>query len=124
MQTKEYIIERKGIHLYAFHGVMEQERSVGAWFTVDIGLKINDFRSLECDDINGTVSYADVYEIIKKEMGKQSLLLENVCYRISKKIYCKFGQVSNISVTLSKDTPPMGGDRLNASVTINTSRGS
>ncbi len=124
MQTKEYIIELKGIHLYAYHGVMEQERNIGAWFTIDIGLKINDFRCLDSDDINGTVSYADVYEIIRREMGKQSLLLENVCYRISKEIYCKFGQVNSVSVTLSKDTPPMGGDRLNASVTINTSRGS
>jgi hypothetical protein len=40
----------------------------------------------------------------------------------SKKIYERFGQVSAIRMTLCKDTPPMGGDRLKAAVTLSSHR--
>ncbi|MBR5600122.1 MAG: dihydroneopterin aldolase [Bacteroidaceae bacterium] len=122
MYTTDYTIQLKGVHLYAHHGVMEQERTIGAWFTVDIELEISEYSCLESDNIEGTVSYADVYEIISREMATPSRLLENVCYRISKAIYEAFGQVKGITMTLTKDTPPMGGDRLNAAVTIKSRR--
>lgn len=108
--------------MYAHHGVMEQERSIGAWFTVDIELEIREYGCLESDEIEGTVSYADVYDIISREMATPSRLLENVCYRTSKAIYKAFSQVKGITMTLTKDTPPMGGDRLNAAVTIRSRR--
>ncbi len=122
MQTKEYMIKLKDIHLYAFHGVMEQERKTGAWFTVDITLGINGFGCLESDDIDGTVSYADVYKIIAQEMKIPSQLLENVCHRINMAIYKEFSQVNSIDITLTKDTPPIGGDRLKAAVRIKSER--
>lgn len=122
MQITDYSIELKNVHLYAYHGVMEQEREIGAWYTIDASLLISDHRCLCSDDINGTVSYADVYAIIQKEMNTPSKLLENVCYRICDRIYNEFCQVTEIKITLSKDTPPMSGDRLSASVTIRSHR--
>ena len=122
MHTTDYTIQLKGVHMYAHHGVMEQERTIGAWFTIDIELTISDHGCLESDEIEGTVSYADVYEIISREMATPSRLLENVCYRTSKAIYEAFNQVKGITMTLTKDTPPMGGDRLNAAVTIRSRR--
>ena len=122
MQTTAYIIELKQIHLYAHHGVMDQEKTIGAWFTIDIALEVNDYSCMTSDNIEGTVSYADVYDIACREMAKPSNLLENVCYRISEEIYRSFEQVEGISITLTKDTPPMGGDRLSAAVTIKSRR--
>jgi dihydroneopterin aldolase len=101
---------------------MLQEREVGAWFTIDIVLNINNFTCTENDNIEGTVSYADVYEIICKEMKEPSNLLEHVCKKISDSIYRAFAQVQGIEITLCKDTPPMGGDRLKAAVTIKSVR--
>ena len=122
MQITDYSIELKNVHLYAYHGVMEQEREIGAWYTIDASLLISDHSCLCSDDINGTVSYADVYAIIHEEMNTPSKLLENVCYRICDRIYNAFCQVTEITLTLSKDTPPMSGDRLSASVTIRSHR--
>ena len=122
MQLTGYNIELRDIHIYAHHGVMPQEREVGAWFTIDIVLNINNFTCTENDNIEGTVSYADVYEIICKEMKEPSNLLEHVCKRISDSIYRAFAQVQEIEITLCKDTPPMGGDRLKAAVTIKSVR--
>ena len=122
MHIKDYTIELKNVHLYAYHGVMEQEREIGAWYTIDASLLIDNHSCLSSDDINGTVSYADVYDIIREEMETSSQLLENVCYRICDRIYNEFCQVTEIKITLSKDTPPMNGDRLSAGVTIRSNR--
>ncbi len=122
MQIDRYTIELRDVHLFAHHGVMQQEREIGAWFTIDLKLEINDCSCSESDLIDNTVSYADVYEILKEEMQQPSNLLENVCNRISKKIYEKFKQVDAIKITLCKDTPPMGGDRLKAAVRLSSKR--
>lgn len=118
MQITGYNIELHNIHLYAHHGVMEQERKTGAWFTIDIRLGISDHSCAYSDSIENTVSYADVYEIIKNEMRTPSNLLEDVCRRIMSRLFDNFTSVTDISITLTKDTPPMGGDRLSAAVTL------
>ena len=122
MQITEYKISLHDVHLYANHGVMPQENEVGAWFTINIDLTIKDHTCATTDNISGTVSYADVYEIICVEMKKPSALLEHVCNRICQTIYSSFEQVTAIDITLCKDTPPMGGDRLKAAVTLKSER--
>lgn len=122
MQIEEYTIELRDVHFFAHHGVMPQEQEIGAWFTIDIKMEIADYSCAQSDEINGTVSYADVYEILCQEMAKPSKLLENVCQRISKRLYDTFEQIIAITITLCKDTPPMGGDRLKAAVTLSSKR--
>lgn len=122
MYIDRYTIELRDVHLFAHHGVMPQEQKIGAWFTIDIKLGIADYGCATSDEIEGTVSYADVYDILCQEMAKPSKLLENVCQRISKRLYDTFEQIATIEITLSKDTPPMGGDRLKAAVTLSSKR--
>lgn len=122
MNISEYNIELRDIHLYAHHGVMSQERSIGAWFTIDCRLAINDHECAYSDEIAETVSYADVYETIKAEMRTPSNLLENVGKRIMESLFEQFSTVTAIEITITKDTPPMGGDRLKACVTLKATR--
>lgn len=122
MQTKKYKIELKDIRLYAYHGVMEQERNIGAWFTMDIRLTINDHSCTESDNIYDTISYADVYDTIKEEMGKPSNLLENVSRRIMETLFNRFPSIEEVETTLCKETPPMGGDGLKACVILTAAR--
>lgn len=122
MQIERYSIELHDVHLFAHHGVMQQEREIGAWFTIDLKLDLNDCSCATSDSIDGTVSYADVYDILCKEMAQPSNLLENVCNRIIKRLYDNFRQITAIDITLCKDTPPMGGDRLKAVVTLSSRR--
>lgn len=122
MEITGYDIELEGIHIYAHHGVMPQEREVGAWFVIDIRLTMNDSTCTDSDNITGTVSYADIYNIICNEMKEPSNLLEHVCKRISDSIYSAFQQIEGIEIKLCKETPPMGGDRLKAAVTIKSVR--
>ena len=122
MKITEYIITLQNVHLYAYHGVMQQEQEVGAWYTVDAELTVADHSCTVTDDIAGTVSYADVYDIVVKEMAQPSKLLENVAHRIMERIFASFGSVTDVVISVTKDTPPMGGDRLSASVRLKAKR--
>ena len=122
MRIKEYKIELSNIHLYAYHGVLPQENKVGGWYTLSLQATINSLDSIANDSIDATVNYAEIYEIICEEMKIPSKLLEHVCGRILEKLFEKFTIIEEVEITLTKDTPPMGGDRLSSSVKIKAER--
>lgn len=122
MKIKEYRIELRNIHLYAYHGVLKQENKIGAWYTINLCATIENKECMENDDIASTVNYADIYEIICNEMKINSKLLEHVCKRILNELFNRFDTISKITISLSKDTPPLGGDRLCSVVNIEAER--
>lgn len=122
MRIKEYHIELVNIHLYAYHGAIPQENKVGGWYTLNLRARIDSHDSIASDDLEATVNYADIYEVVRSEMQIRSKLLEYVCGRILDKLFEKFAIIGEIEISLSKDTPPMGGDRLSSSVRIKAER--
>ena len=91
-------IQMKGIQLYAFHGVDPQENQVGAYFYIDLKLKTDFTRAAVTDELEGTVSYADVYERVKEEMKIPSKLLEHVCQRIACRLFADFPGIEEIDI--------------------------
>jgi dihydroneopterin aldolase len=122
MKVKEYNIELSNIHLYAYHGVLPQENKVGGWYTLNLQATISNLDSIANDNLEATVNYAEIYEVICEEMKIPSRLLEHVCGRILERLFEKFAIIEKIEITLTKDTPPMGGDRLSSSVRIKAER--
>lgn len=105
-------IQIDGLRMIAYHGVMEQERKVGNEFIVDVCLYLSDVcKAMTDDNIAHTVNYAEVVEIIKREMAIPSRLLENVAYRIRESIMQRY--VHNISggmVKVAKIAPPISAE--------------
>ena len=93
---------------YAFHGVLPQENLVGAYYYVDLKLKTDFTHAAETDELEGTVSYADIFTVIKEEMAITSKLLEHVCQRIASRILEDFPAIEAIDICLYKENPPMG----------------
>lgn len=122
MKIKNYSIELNNIHLYAYHGALPQESKVGGWYTLNLKAAIDNLDSIKSDNLEETVNYAEIYEIICEEMKIPSKLLEHVCGRILDKLFEKFTIIEEVEITLTKDTPPMGGDRLSSSVRIKAER--
>ena len=98
----------EGIKFYAFHGVLPQENLVGANFYIDLKLKTDFSRAAETDELEGTVSYADIYASVKEEMDMPSKLLEHVCQRIASRLFKDFPTIVSIDICLYKENPPMG----------------
>ena len=108
MQATDMYIKMEGMKFYAFHGVLPQENQVGAYFYIDLKLKTNFIHAAETDELEGTISYADVHAIVKDEMAIPSKLLEHVCHRIAKSLFQHFPAIESIDICLNKENPPMG----------------
>ena len=119
MQNK---IILKGLRLYAYHGVMEQERKVGAYFTIDCEVECDMSVAIQTDFLYATISYADIYGTIKREMEKSSFLVEHVSGRIAKAILDEYPKAQSVRIRLLKENPPMGADCQGAGVEIVESR--
>jgi dihydroneopterin aldolase len=129
-QTKIYIcrknnftmdyIELKNMVFYAYHGVLEQEKTVGNTFTVSLRLYLNLSAATQSDHLEDTLNYAEVFEIVKNEMAVPSNLLEHAASRIIKIIKQTFPLIVKIQIRLAKVRPQVGGEMEEAAVIINT----
>ena len=112
-----------GLRIYAYHGVMEQERKVGAYFTIDCEVEADMREAIEHDFVDGTISYADIYETIKREMATPSFLVEHAAGRIVNAILAEYPKAHAVRLRLMKENPPMGADCTGAGVEIVKVRG-
>ena len=101
-------IELKDVRLYAYHGVLEQERRVGGEYSVSLRVHYNISKAMESDDVNDTLNYALLLDIIKEEMAQPSDLLEHVAGRIGTAIANRFPEVEDIDISITKTNPPLG----------------
>lgn len=95
----------EGLEIYAYHGHLEEEKRTGIKFVVDIKIKINSEKSLVTDNLNDTLDYTTICNIVKHEMQEKSNLVENVTYRIAKKIFDISDIVEYLTVKISKVRP-------------------
>ena len=103
------VIELEGMEFKAYHGVLEQEKVRGNEFVVDFRGELDLSAAAESDNLNDTLNYAEIYDIVAEEMSIPSELLENVAGRIIKAIEAQFPQLVSFSVRVSKKRPPVDG---------------
>lgn len=114
----ESYILLENIEIFANHGVFPQETLVGNVFFVTVKIKVDVYQAAENDCLVDTVSYADVYEIIKKEMSIPSKLIEHAAKRIIDRLKNTYPQIMSVEIKLSKRNPPVGGQVECASVIL------
>lgn len=106
------------IKIYAYHGVLPEENIIGTYYILNVELHADLWKSAESDDLNDTISYADINKIIQEEMKIPSKLLEHVAGRIIRKISEQFTQISYVKIKITKTNPPMKGELKGASVEL------
>lgn len=112
-------ITLNSVRLYAYHGVLEQERIVGGEYEVTLSVTApDDVRALEHDKLEGTINYAALYYIIRSEMAVPAALLEHIAWRIGKTVRKTFPQVQQTVVSITKVNPPLGADCKGATVMV------
>ena len=109
-------ITLKNVRLYARHGVMPQERTVGGDFTVNLTVSADLSKAAETDDVADTVNYATLYDILREEMNIPSQLLEHVAGRVAQRIMERFPTITSVDIEITKNNPPMQADCDGASV--------
>ena len=108
----------KNVRFHACHGVLPQEQVVGNDYLVNLTVDYDFTSAMETDELSGTVSYADLFYIIKEEMATPSKLLEHVAGRIGRRIFAEYPAIQQIQLAINKVNPPMGADCEGAGVEV------
>jgi dihydroneopterin aldolase len=115
MTAKIYIEDLK---IYAYHGVLEEENIIGTYYIINLEIHADIWKATESDDLEDTINYAEINNIIHNEMAIKSKLLERVGGRIIEKIHGKFSSVTFIKIKITKTNPPMKGEMKGVSVEL------
>jgi len=102
-------IKLNGMEFYAYHGCYRDEQLTGNNFLVDIVMETDMEKASLSDNLNDTLNYVEVYEIVKHEMTIRSYLLEHVTARILDSFFVRFPQLVEATVSVTKLNPPIGG---------------
>jgi len=116
-------VKVENLKIYAFHGCMEEEKVIGSDYIVNICAICSVGKKAFEDEIGGTVDYVDLARIAKREMSVRSKLLEAVVNRIITYCFDEISVLDQISVTVSKLSPPINADVDSVSVSIDKKRG-
>jgi len=102
-------IEIRGLRIFGHHGVMEHERQNGQYFIVDAKIWIDSKRAAATDDISNTVSYAEIAQLISKNVGQNPVnLLETLSQRLADEVlFAASPWAIKVKVTVSKPDAPI-----------------
>lgn len=115
-------IKLENMEFYAYHGCMEHEKKIGNTFFVTVAMELDTEKAGKSDNLNDTLSYQEVYDVVKKEMEIPANLIEHVSQRIIDSLMNKFTMVNSFTVKLSKLAPPLGGKVDRATIEITKKR--
>ncbi len=111
-------IEVNNIKVFSNHGCMEEESLIGGEYIVDVHLYLDFTLAAENDDLNATVDYVRVNEIVVEQMNIRSKLIEHVGLRIHNALKNEFELCEKIYVKVTKVAPPINGDVDNVAIII------
>jgi dihydroneopterin aldolase len=109
------------VKIYAYHGVLPEENTIGTYYILNVELHTDLWKAAESDDLNDTISYADINDILHHEMKIKSKLLEHAAGRMISKIHDSFPQIYYIKLKITKTSPPMKGEMTGASIELEKS---
>lgn len=98
----------KGLEIYAYHGVLPEEKQWGQKFYVTAELAVDLKDAGTADDLSQTVNYAEVCEDIRTVMLDEKYdLIEAAAENIAGTILVKYERVKEIHVIISKPQAPI-----------------
>jgi dihydroneopterin aldolase len=108
----------ENMQFYAFHGHYAEEQKIGSLFLVNLSLDTDLQKPAGTDNLEDTIDYSRVHEIVTCEMQVPSMLLEHVAGRIVDSLYRSFKGIEKITVKVTKLNPQMGGKTEGVSIVI------
>ncbi|WP_018131736.1 dihydroneopterin aldolase [Effusibacillus pohliae] len=111
------------MEFYAYHGVLEEEAKLGQKFVVDLEVATDLRRAGETDNLDDTLSYVAIYDVVKQTVqAERYQLIEAVAETIAARLLRKFSRIESVRVKVTKVMPPIEGILAGASVEIERAR--
>lgn len=112
-------IRIKELKIFAYHGVFEFENKNGQNFYVNVELEVDTENAGFSDNLEKSVNYGLVCELIKKVMTENTYkLIETVAHKIATEILLNYSLVKNITVEVRKPEAPIEMDFDSVSIEI------
>lgn len=114
----------KGLKVFAYHGVLPEEKKQGQLFYLDLELYTD--LSLPClsDNVEHTVNYDEVCTLTERLMTQKTYdLIERAAQVVCDGILEAFPQVSEVELTLRKPNAPVKCEIEYAAVRLRRGRG-
>ncbi|HTQ66653.1 MAG TPA: dihydroneopterin aldolase [Puia sp.] len=110
-------VELHNLILHGHHGIFEEEKKVMNTFEVNLSVKYDEKRS-DFNRIEDTISYVDLYEIVKQKIGVPVFLLEKLCQEIIHKIKNQYPSVREVNISIYKMQAPIENFQGKAGVSM------
>ena len=120
--TGDRIILRD-LGFYGYHGLMKEEKALGQRFFIDLECGVDLSGPAMTDSIGRTVSYADIYDVVKSAFeDKRMHLIEAVAQNIVEAIFHTFQDVNWIIIRVRKPEAPIAMVRGEAAIELHRTR--
>ena len=100
------LITVEGIRVFAYHGHLPEEAVLGGHFIINVWVESDTVEVEKTDDLNDTVDYVKIIEIVKQQMAVRSNMIEHPAKRIVDAIL-PLHKVQKVIVEVEKALPPI-----------------
>ena len=101
----------KDLEIFAYHGVLAEEKRNGQKFYVTVSMDVDMHAAGMTDDLDKTVNYAEVCELIRRTMQEESYdLIEATAENVADAILLAYPQIKMVHVIVSKPGAPIPMD--------------
>ncbi len=112
------VIHLRGLEFYAYHGALPEEQVLGQRFLIDMDLFFDLSKAGSSDQVEDTIHYGEVYQVIKACVtGDSHQLLEHLAEDLAQRVLGQFACTS-LRVEVHKPQAPIPGIFRDVSVEI------
>lgn len=109
----------KDLEIFAYHGVMQQEKELGQKFLISLELFLDLKEAGKNDDLSKTVNYGELCCAVEKEFQRESYdLIERAAEKLGEFILLNYNDVERVKVSIKKPWAPIGRSLLYAGIEI------
>lgn len=111
-------IHLRGLEFFANHGALPEEQVLGQKFLIDVDIFFDLSKAGNSDQVEDTIHYGEVYEVIKSCVTEERfLLIERLAEEIAGRVLGDFSCLS-VRVEVHKPQAPIPGILRDVSVEI------
>ena len=110
------LITVEGIRVFGYHGHLSEEAVLGGHFVINVWVEVDTSEVEKTDDLNHTVDYVKIIDIVKEQMAIRADMIEVPAKRIVDAIL-PLNKVKKVTVELEKVLPPIDATFDKISVT-------
>jgi dihydroneopterin aldolase len=112
----------EGLEVYGHHGVPAEERVLGQRLLYDVRLTIDECRGAKTDEVDDTVDYTEVIDLIVEVTTVKSYSLLERLARVAAEAILRTFPVDEVWVQVTKPHPPVACSLVSVAAAVELQR--